>query len=407
MNSSHGTVRLPQSAGELGRAGAVVTVAAVGSNLLAYLVPLLGARALGADDFGGIATVMALLAIAAVPGTGLQLAIAVAVAKHGAVHRRGRLTALVTACGVVPLLLITPLLAQALRLPWQVVVLTAGMTGCVIAGNAALGLLQGQMRFSRLAAGMVALALARCGGIIIGLLAGLELTGLLLLGFAGALVSVGAIYFLTPASMPATAQAPGMSRAVWAAGSATLALFVLSYADLLAARNLLPAAESADYAVLNVLTKAAIWAPQMIGIVALPYFAREVKRSRLFAALAVSAMGVVIVLTMWMFGPLVVRFAGGPAYGHLAGHAAAFAALGAVYALVFMLTNAQVAAGAKAPALPLWTAAAIFVIAAYFVVEPTVTSIVTSALVAAAVSATALVALMWSTMRATQASESA
>ena len=198
-----------------------------------------------------------------------------------------------------------------------------------------------------------------------------------------------------------------MAKAVWAAGSATAGLFVLSYADLLAARNLLAAAESADYAVLNVLTKAAIWAPQMIGIVALPYFAREVTRSRLLAALAVSAVGAVLVAAMWVFGPVAVRLAGGAAYSHLAGHAAAFAALGALYALVFMLTNAQVAVGARAPALPLWAAASLFVILVYFVAEPTVTGIVTSALAAAVLSTTALVTLMWITMRSTQASESA
>src|SRR6478735_5286585 len=153
MNSSHGTVRLPQSAGELGRAGAAVTVAAAGSNLLGYLVPLLGARTLDANNLGGIATMMALLAIAAVPGTGLQLAIAVTVAKYGSVHRLGRLTAISAAAGVVPFVLAAPILSSSLRLPWQSILLAAGITGCVIAGNASLGLLQGEMRFSRLAFG--------------------------------------------------------------------------------------------------------------------------------------------------------------------------------------------------------------------------------------------------------------
>ncbi len=407
MNSSHRrTVRLPQGASELGKAGAAVGVAAAGSNVLGYLVPLLGARTLDADNLGGIATVMALLAIAAVPGTGLQLATAVTVAKHGSVHRIARLTAIVAATGVVPLLLATPILSQSLNLPWQVIVLAAGMTACVIAGNACLGLLQGEMLFSRLAFGMVLLTLARCGGIIVGLLLGLDLTGMLALGFAGALISVAGIRLVTPVP-PDSAPTPGLARAVWAAGSATLALFVLSYADLIAARDLLSAAESADYAVLNVLTKGAIWAPQMIGIVAVPYFARDVRRSRLLAALGVAAVGAILVLAMIFLGPLALRLAGGEAYVHLAGHAIAFAGLGAIFSLIFVLTNAQVASGAKAPAMPLWIAAAIFAGGAYFLVQPTITGIVSSAIVAAAIGAIALVAHMWITMRSTQASERA
>ena len=78
MNSSHGTDTVPQSAAQLGRAGVAVSIAAASANLLAYLVPLLGARTLGAGNLGGIATMMAILAICSVPGLGLQMAVAVA-----------------------------------------------------------------------------------------------------------------------------------------------------------------------------------------------------------------------------------------------------------------------------------------------------------------------------------------
>ncbi len=60
----------------LGAAGAAVTVATVVTNALAYVVPMLGARRLTAADLGALATVLALAAIAAVPGFGLQIAVA-------------------------------------------------------------------------------------------------------------------------------------------------------------------------------------------------------------------------------------------------------------------------------------------------------------------------------------------
>ena len=89
-------------------------------------------------------------------------------------------------------------------------------------------------------------------------------------------------------------------------------------------------------------------------------------------------------------GSLAVRLAGGGRYEHLAGYAPAFAATGALYALVFVLVNAQVAAGRTAPAAPLWLAIAGFTAVVLAMPRPTIGSVVTIALCAAA-AATVLV----------------
>ncbi|MEV1145669.1 polysaccharide biosynthesis protein, partial [Micromonospora sp. NPDC049799] len=68
----------------LGAAGVAVTVATVLTNALAYVVPVLGARRLTPADLGALATVLALAAIAAVPGFGLQIAVAAHRARQGA-----------------------------------------------------------------------------------------------------------------------------------------------------------------------------------------------------------------------------------------------------------------------------------------------------------------------------------
>lgn len=375
----------------LGKAGAAVSIAAASANLLAYLVPLIAARTLETADVGAVAAIMAILAIAGVPGMGLQIAIALSVSKHGAVDRIGRVTTVVAIATVAPLILISPILSSALQLPWTAVPLTALIAGLVIMGNGRLGVLQGNLEFTRLAIGLAAIGLARTAGIIIGLLLGLDITGMLLLGLAGAAISVAPLLRLSAPS----AHTPGLRRDIWAATSATLAFFLLSYADLIAARYLLSSDTSGEYAVLSVLTKGAIWAPQMIAIIALPYFARNVRWTRVIAAAAVLVIGGILVVASVLFGPLALRLAGGEPYVHLAGYAPVFAAVGSLYALVLVLTNSQLAAGATAPAAPLWAGFIGFVVAVLTIAPPTITGIVTCALAAATIVLLLTVYLGW------------
>ncbi len=86
------------------------------TNALGYLVPVLGARQLSAADLGALATVLAIAAIAGVPGMGLQIAVAVHRARQpGAANGRiGWLTAAVCAGAVIVL---TPVAGALLDLP--------------------------------------------------------------------------------------------------------------------------------------------------------------------------------------------------------------------------------------------------------------------------------------------------
>jgi O-antigen/teichoic acid export membrane protein len=372
----------------LGRGGAAVTVAAALSNLLGYLVPLLGARTLQPDSLGAVAAIMAILAISGVPGMGLQIAVAMAQSRHGSVPRLARLTLFTAAVAALALIALTPVLASALRLPWPAIPLTAAIAGLVIAGNGRLGVLQGNMRFPRLAAGMALQAIARCGGIIAGLILRLDLLAVLGLGVAGAVLATIAIYLLAPA--PTVTDGPAPWRDTWAASSATLVFFILSYVDLIAARKLLPGSASGDYAVLSVLTKGAIWAPGVISIMAVPYFARDVKRSRWIAAAAVLVVGAALTGLTVVFGHFALQLAGGPAYTRLASLAPAFALAGSLWALVYVLTNAQVAGGAKTPAAPLWVVAAVYVAVLLNLPHPTISRIVTCAIGAGLVCVLAL-----------------
>ncbi|MFG2163322.1 polysaccharide biosynthesis protein [Micromonospora chersina] len=374
-------------------------VAGTAGNALAYLVPVLAARRLDAAELGVLATALGLVAIASVPGLGLQLAVAVHHARHGrTAARRATLTTAALSGGV--LVVATPLLATVLRIPAEVPAMLAVTTVAVVLSSRRLGELQGSQRFLRLALGMALLAAGRYGGVILGLLLGAGLTGSLLAGALLAALTPLALARLAatpaphaPAVTDPAAPVPALTAAQVVTGcGATLAMLVVSYADLLLARQLLPPAESGAYAVGTVLAKGALWAPQVVTVLALPRLARGDRRSRTVALALTGACGLVLVLASALGGGLAFRLAGGEDYVRLGAHAPVFAAIGALYAVVFVLLNAQVAAGARWPAAPLWTAAVGLVVVAGAIAPHTFTGLMWSAL-GTAVAALAAMAL--------------
>ncbi|WP_433554823.1 polysaccharide biosynthesis protein [Micromonospora zamorensis] len=389
----------------LGAAGAAVTAATVLTNGLAYLVPMLGARQLSAPDLGALATVLALGAIAAVPGFGLQIAVAAHRARWGpsGALRLAFGTAAFTA-GVT--LAAAPVLAAALRLPIALTLLLAPTTFATVLAGCWLGELQGDQRFLRLSAAMIGLAVGRYGGLIVGLALGWGPVGSLILGTLAGFLVLPLLAWLAasttiggPASGgrgtgPSVAPAVGDTRnrrltgsQVTTASAATLAMLVISYADLILARQLLPAAGSGGYAVGSVLTKGALWAPQVVTLLVLPRLAWGDRRARTLALGLILSSGVVLVVASAVLGELAFRLVGGADYLHLAGEAPLFAATGALYAVVFMLVNDRVATGARWPAAPLWVATAGLVAAALLVAPRTVGGVLSCALVTAAVTA--------------------
>jgi hypothetical protein len=353
----------------IGALGAAVAVAGALTNALGYLVPVLGARRLSAADLGALATVLAIAAIAGVPGLGLQIAVAVHRARHrgAATGRIACATAAVCAAAVVAL---TPVAGALLDLPAVVTLLLAAYTGAVVIAGRWLGELQGDERFLRLALGMAILAAGRYGGLIVGLLLGAGVTGSVLAGTGAALLIPPALAGITR-SRSGPADGGITARQVVTACSATLAMLVVSYADLILARHVLPAAASGAYAVGTVLTKGAIWAPQVVTIMALPRLAQGSRRTLVVANALVAACGAVLVGASAVAGGLAFGLAGGPEYVELGRYAWVFALTGALYALVFVVVNAQVAAGARWPSAPLWIACGVLVVVAEWVVPHT------------------------------------
>ncbi len=373
-------------AGGLGTAGFAVTLAGVFVNGLAYVVPVLGARHLDAAELSALATLLALGSIGGVASTGLQIAVAVHRARHGRAPT-GRPTLMTVAVTAALLAVGLPVAAVQLRLTATAVLLLGVLTVAVVAAGRWLGELQGDQRFLRLAGGMALLAAGRYGGMVAGLALGGGLSGSLL---AGAVTSVLVLALLVRLNRGAGIDpvAPKLAtRTVLTAGAATLAMLVVSYADLLLARRFLPADASGAYAVGTVLTKGALWAPQVVTVIALPRLARGDRRTLVAALTLVAASGAALVLAATLAGGLAFRLAGGPAYADEGRHAVLFAGAGALYALVFVLINARVAAAARWPSAPLWSSTVAFVLAVATVVPHTLPGIAGAALVTSAVTA--------------------
>jgi hypothetical protein len=364
-----------------------VAVAGALTNALGYLVPVLGARHLGPGDLGALATVLAIAAIAGVPGVGLQIAVAIHRARTGgaASGRAGWLTAAVCAGAVVVL---TPLSSALLDLPPTVTLLLAVYTGAVVVAGRWLGELQGDQRFLRLALGMAVLAVGRYAGLIAGLLLGAGLTGSVLAGTVVALLIPPALARLAGARVAAPDGRHVTARQVFTACSATLAMLAVSYADLILARDVLPAATSGAYAVGTVLTKGALWAPQVVTVLALPRLAQGSRRALLIAVGLVAGCGALLVAASALAGGLAFSLAGGADYTGLGRYAPVFATTGALYALVFVLVNAQVAAGARWPSAPLWAAAVVLVVTTEWLVPHTLPAIMWCSAGAAALALT-------------------
>jgi O-antigen/teichoic acid export membrane protein len=369
----------------LGPAGVAVTAAGLVVNALGYVVPLLGARQLTADGLSTLATVLAIGAIATVPGLGLQAALAVEWARRGGVSNATRGTVVTAAATAAALLVALPVLLIALRLPVLPILLLIATTVAVVLASQWLGEFQGTKRFGLLALAMATVAFGRYGGVVVGLSLGWGVTGSLALGAGVGWLVLPGLGLIAHRSRRASHDTSGRLtfRAVAEAGGATLAMLATSYADLILARNLLPSVQSGGYAVGSVLTKGALWAPQVVTVLVLPWLAQGSRRALAAALGAVAACGVVLVLASWVAGDFAMLLAGGGAYSSLGPYAVGFAAVGALYAVAFVLVNAEVAAKVRWPGAPLWIALVALVLGTRLLPSPTLGTVLATSVATA------------------------
>jgi O-antigen/teichoic acid export membrane protein len=369
LTREEGTIRAAADASSrrLVVPAALMSIAFLGTNVLAYVFTLLAARLLAPAAFGELAALLGVLLVGSVPATGLQTAAALGLgaARGGQspavlarLHAAAWVTGLVVvALGVVvaaPLSGLLHLTGPALA--WLVALL---LPSTLIAGYQ--GMLQGGGRFGRLAGVNGAFGLAKLVGGTAGLLAGGTPTAAL----AGMTVAVVA----AAVAGWAGCGRPGLSRGLRApltaalrASGPLLGFVVLLNLDVLLARHHLSAADAGEYAVGAIVSKVAFWLPQGVGVVLLPRLADEAhRRQALPTALAlVAGVGAVLTAATAALGSAALPLIGGAAYGDALGGATwLFAALGTLLALAQLLLYSGIAASDGLAVGAVWLAAVV------------------------------------------------
>lgn len=344
---------------------AVVSVAFLATNALAYVFTVLAARALTPAAYGELAALLSVLLVGSVPATGVQTAAALHLGGapgSRAVLARLHATALAVALAVCLLgvAAVAPLravlhLSGTAALLWLVALL---LPHTLIAGYQ--GQLQGGGRYRRLAGVTIAFGALKLTGGTAGLLLGgtpdAALAGMTLGAAAGALTG----WLACGRTGVARGLRQPMAAALRASG-ALLGFVVLLNLDLLLARHHLPAAVAGQYAVASIVTKVAFWLPQGVGVVLLPRLADGDHRRRILpvAVAAVASVGAALTLATAVLGGTVLPLIGGAGYRSSLGSAAwLFATLGTLLALAQLLLFSGIASADRLASAAVWTAAA-------------------------------------------------
>jgi O-antigen/teichoic acid export membrane protein len=351
---------------------ALVSLALLGVNVLAYAFTVLGARLLAPEAYGELAALLGVMFIGVVPATGLQTAAALRLGRSLPDERPLLLARLHSATwmgagavGILGLLAVGPLVHLLhLSSPTTVLWLVAVLVPHTLVGGYD-GLLQGTRRYGRLAVVNSIFGLLKSGGGIAGLvLGGTPETALM--GMAAGCVASAAIGWTVTGR-------PGLARSVRThlmaatrASGALLGLVLLVNLDLLLARHHLSPELAGEYAVASIFTKVAFWLPQGVSVVLLPRLAYQRARRRVLplAVALVALVGTLITAAAAVLGDRALSLVGGAEYGSALGDATwVFAMLGTLFALAQLLLYSGIAAADRVAAGAVWCAVALEAIA--------------------------------------------
>ncbi|WP_156036347.1 lipopolysaccharide biosynthesis protein [Blastococcus sp. URHD0036] len=343
---------------------ALVSLALLGVNVLAYGFTVVAARLLAPEAYGELAALFAVLFIGVVPMTGLQTAGALTLGRGADDQRlvlsRLHATALIGAAsvGVLGLLAVGPLVALLhLQGPSTVFWLVAVLVPHTLVGGYD-GILQGSGRYGRLAAVASLFGLLKTGGGVTGLLVGGTPQSALIGMAIGCSCSALLGWIVT--GRPGLAR--GVRKHVVAAARASgalLGLVLLVNLDVILARHHLPAELVGEYAVASIFAKVAFWLPQGVSVVLLPRLANAQGRRRLLpAAVAlVASIGLVITAVTAVLGARALPLVGGGEYGDALGGATwIFALLGTLLSLAQLLLYSGIAAADRVAGIAVWCA---------------------------------------------------
>lgn len=362
-SSAPGTLRA------LLRSGTGIAIAMAVQNVSTYGFTILAARRLGPSEYGAVASLMGLLLVVVVVSLGLQATGARKIA--AAPDRRGEIEAglmsatyrSALALGALCLML-TPVITWGLQLEHWPAALMIGLAAVpltIIGGQS--GVLQGEQRWGALGgiylgvglgrlviAGVTMLLVPTAFGAMLGVAIAAwvpALVGALALGHVGA----GAV-----ARRTAVLRGEQILREVAANSHALLAFFALSNADVVVARIVLDDHVAGLYAGGLILSKAVLFLPQFVVVIAFPAMASSVNRRSMYlkGLVVVATIGVTASVGAILLSDLAVSFVGGPAYAEIEPLVGLFAVLGMSLAMIQLMVYEVVARQHRASVWVLW-----------------------------------------------------
>ena len=343
-------------------------------NAATYGFTIIAAPRLGTGNYGALIAVMNVLMVVSVGSLGLQATAARRISsspEHTAQIERAIIGVTYRAALALGLLLLVcvPLIDAVLRLDsiaTAMIVPLAAIPLTIMGGQA--GILQGERRWAAL--GMVYIA-AGVPRLVLGT-AFIAWRPTALSALVG--VTIGMCvpvlvgwWALRGDRQPGRTSAAHKGMAILKEsvhnGQALFAFFALSSVDIIVARNVLSDHDAGLYAAGLILTKAMLFLPQFVVVVAFPSMATGAERRR---ALAVS-LGFVTVLgglgtaAAWVLSGLAVRFTGGAAFAEIEPQLWLFAMLGTLLSLIQLLVYSVLARQGRRSVYAVWVALALVI----------------------------------------------
>jgi O-antigen/teichoic acid export membrane protein len=360
----------------------VVAVSITAMNLATYGFTLIAARLLEPEYFGELTALMGIILVGNVASLGLQATTARRLAtrdpsEHSDVVAAARRATWIAAATVSAVALaLAPVLREVLALSswWSMLWVAGALFPLTVFGTEA-GVAQGCRRWSRLATLYAAVGIGRLGfgsvAAVVEPRPSIVMLGVLL----GTVIPVLAGWSLLRPDLAETQPATGAgSRAVLVetihGTHALLAFFALTNADAVLARVIFSPHDSGVYAAGLIVTKACLFLPQFVTVVAYPDLAQAVdRRTRRVAALLIAALGAAVVAGVWLLPDVALAFVGGDDYADVQSLLPLFAIEGSMFALVQLLLYDALARRSQVVVLALWTALALAIAIALTTVD--------------------------------------
>ncbi len=333
-------------------------------NVLTYGFTLGAARLLAPDEFGALTALLGIFLVAGVSSLGIQSSAARRIATTDA---RGRdqviasvtravlhLASLTSIMVVAGTLVLTPLLQ--LDSHWPVVFCGLALFPFTVLG-AQLGIAQGERRWRSVAVIYLSFGVGRIAFGTLGLALAGDATGAMLGIMVGAVLPVLiGLPLLRSSARPDDGRS--VVREVVLGSQALGGYFVLCSLDSLIARRFEPH-ESGLYAAGLILSKAALYLPQFVSVVAFADLAGSQGRAALTRAIAmVAGLGSLAVAATALFPWLALEVVGGSSYADVEPDLWLFALEGAVLALANLLVYDALARHAHGITALVWIASA-------------------------------------------------